>query len=480
MKTIKYITLVIFLISWLPGISQEQMTLQQAREMALRKNENLKVAAKQIEKAEAQKAAARTLRLPSLSATGMGIYQDNDFEMELTLPTQKPNPMTGELEPNIMTNPETGEPVIGPDGNPVFNMYAWLPLNVSLSGAYLAGIALEQPVFTGGKISAGNKMADIGIEMADENKSLQQMNTIAEADNAYWTYISVSQKVKLAQQAVDMLEELVEKARDAHEVGMSSRNDLLKAQVEYNSAKLNLQKAQNSLELSRMDLCRVTGLPFGTAITAVDTTVSVNRPLDLATENETVNQRPEYQLLKKNIDLQEQQIKMTKADFLPTAGIQAGYNHIGGIDFGGTDFSNTSLNVLASVKIPIFHWGEGMKKINAAKIDKEIQELELEKNKLLLQLETEQARLNLQLAWERIQLNETALEQAEENLRVTRDNYEVGMETITEYLIAQTQWQEAFSELIDSKTDFKMKETAWLKATGRLSFSPADSKSAGE
>jgi outer membrane protein TolC len=317
-------------------------------------------------------------------------------------------------------------------------------------------------------------MANIGLEMAGENKTLQQMNTIAEADNAYWTYISVSQKVKLAQQAVDMLTELVEKARDAHEVGMSGRNDLLKAQVELNNAKLNLQKAKNGFELSRMDLCRVTGLSFSTGITALDTTVLVNRPAEIFPAEETVNQRPEYRLMQKNIELEEQNIRMTKADFLPTAGIQAGYNHIGGIDFGGTDFSNTSLNVLASVKIPIFHWGEGVKKINAAKIDKEIKELELEKNRKLLQLEAEQARLNLQLAWERIQMNETALEQAEENLRVTLDNYEVGMETITEMLMAQTQWQEAFSELIDSKTDYKIKETAWLKATGRLTISPAD------
>lgn len=470
MKTFKYIILFIFLITGMQGVAQEKMTLQQARDMALRKNENLKVATKQIEKAEAQKAAARTLRLPSLSATGLGIYQDKDFEMELTLPTQKPNLQTGELKPNIMVNPETGEPVIGPDGNPVFNMYAWLPLNVSLSGAYLAGVALEQPVYTGGKISAGNKMAEIGIEMAVENRTLQQMNTLAEADNAYWNYISVSQKVKLAQQAVNMLEELVKKAEDAFEVGMSGRNDLLKAQVELNNARLNLQKTKNGFELSRMDLCRVTGLPFSTEIMAVDTAVSVSQPAGIGLESETVQQRPEYQLLQKNIDLQEQQIRMTKADFLPTAGIQAGYNHIGGIDFGGTDFSNTSLNMLASVKIPIFHWGEGVKKINAAKIDKEIYELELEKNKQLLQLETEQARLNLQLAWERIQMNETALEQANENLRVTRDNYEVGMETITELLMAQTNWQKAFSELIDSKTDFKIKETAWQKVTGRLSL----------
>ena len=77
-------------------------------------------------------------------------------------------------------------------------------------------------------------------------------------------------------------------------------------------------------------------------------------------------------------------------------------------------------------------------------------------------------------------MNETALEQAEENLRVTRDNYEVGMETMTGYLMAQTEWQQAYSELIDSKSDFKIKETVWLKATGKLEILPADQDSAGE
>lgn len=468
MKTIQYITLFILSIAWFGGTSQETMTLQQCREMALRKNENLKVAGKQLEKAETQKAIARTYRLPNFSATGMGIYQNKDFEMELILPTQKPNLLTGELEPNLLIDPSTGYPVMGQDGNPIFNMYAWLPLNVSLSGAYMAGIAMEQPIYTGGKINAGNQMADIGIEMAGENRTLQQMNTLEEADKAYWTYISVSEKVKLAQQAVNMLDEIVQKARNAHEVGMANRNDLLKAQVEYNSARLNLQKAQNGLELSRMDLCRVTGLPFDTGITPLDTIIPVSIPADILLSNEALEQRPEYRLMQKNIAMQEQNIRLTKADFMPVAGIQAGYNHIGGIKFSGTDFSNSSLNVLASVKIPLFHWGEGMKKINAAKIDMEISELEMEKNQQLLQLEMEQARLNLKLAGERITMNENALEQAEENLRVARDNYEVGMETVTGYLMAQTQWHQSRSELIDSKTDFKIKETAWLKVTGSL------------
>lgn len=467
MKKFKYIIILVFLFLGINLNAQEKITLQQCREMALQKNEDLKMADRQMEKAKVEKDAAKTLRLPKFSATGTGIYINQDFEQELTLPTKTPNQQTGELEPNIMINPATGEPVIGPDGNPVFNMYAFLPLSVSLKGTYLAGVTLEQPIYTGGKINAGNEMAKIGVEMAGENIELQKMNTLAEADNAYWNFVSVNEKVKLAQEAVDLLGEIVQDVRNSYEVGMIHKNDLLKAQVEFNNATLDLQRAKNGRELSRMNLCRITGLPLNTQVVALDTLISIE-PILMNDSAAVISERPEYQLLEKNIHFQEENIKMTRADFLPTAGIQAGYSYLGGLEFNNENYSNSGLNVMASLKIPIFHWGEGLKKIDAAKIDKEISTLKLEKNRQLLQLEVEQARLNLNLAYERIQMSETALEQAEENLRVTRDNYEVGMEKLTDLLKAQTRWQEAYSNLIDAKTDFKIKKTNWLKGTGRL------------
>lgn len=451
-----------------PAWGQEVLTLERARQLALGQNENLRMAAMQQDKARQQQAAARTLRLPAFSASGTGIYQDKDFEMELMLPTLVPNPATGELEPNIMLNPITGQPVTGPDGNPVFNMYAWLPLEVSLSGAYVMGLSMEQPLYTGGKISAGNRMADIGLEMAAENINLQRSNTIMEADRAYWTFISVTQKLRLAEQALMMLEELVQLAQNSHEVGMSSRNDLLRAQVEYNNARLELHKARNGLELSRMNLCRVTGLPFDTPIVAADTMIEAGRPMPETMAAIRTEQRPEYRLLQQKLSMSEQNIRMARAEFLPTAGLQAGYNHIGGLEFSGTEFSNTSLNVMGSVKIPLFQWGQGIRKVNAARIDKEIMELELQKNQQLMQLEAEQARLNLLLAYERIEMSRQALQQAEENLRVSRDNYELSMETMSSLLMAQTQWQQAFAETIEARADFRIKESEWLKANGSL------------
>lgn len=80
----------------------------------------------------------------------------------------------------------------------------------------------------------------------------------------------------------------------------------------------------------------------------------------------------------------------------------------------------------------------------------------------------EQARLNLKDAHLRLEMAAAAMEQAEENLRVSSDNYEVGMGLLTDLLEAQTQWQSARSEQIEAGADLRMKETAWLKATGIL------------
>ncbi len=85
-----------------------------------------------------------------------------------------------------------------------------------------------------------------------------------------------------------------------------------------------------------------------------------------------------------------------------------------------------------------------------------------------MKLEIEQARLNVLDAQTRVQLAQESLKQADENLRVHTDNYEVGMAVLTDLLEAQAQWQQVYSELIEAKADMKLKETAWQKALGTL------------
>lgn len=447
---------------------QEVISLERAREMALEQNQNIKIADKNLQKAQAEKKATQTLYLPSLSGSATMAYLSNDFKEDIYMPTFVPDPATGQLVPNIMINPLTNQPVMGADGNPVFNMYAYLPLELSIKGAYMAGVNIEQPLFTGGKIVTANKMAALGIEMANQNIELQKVNTIAEADQSYWLYVSVREKVRLATIAVRMLDSLVVRVKNSVKSGLVHQNELLKVQVKYNNATLDLQKAKSGLELTRMSLCRVVGLPFETKIELTDTVVDYSDQLLTNFGSEDVTQRPEYQLMSQQVAMEEEQIKLKRADFLPTVGVSAGYSYLGGIEFGDQNMTNKGFNIMGSVKIPLFHWGEGIQKIRSSNLSKEIKELELDRNSQLLQLEIEQSKYNLQDAFLRIKMAEKALSQSDENLRLSKNNYELGAELMTDLLIAQTQWQQAFSDLIEAKTDFKVKETQYLRVVGKL------------
>lgn len=448
--------------------AQQKMSLEDCRQLALQQSEEVKIASQQIEKAKQEKAAMKTQYLPSLSGDVTGVYINKSFKEDLYLPTVTPDLTTGELTPNVMVNPLTGDPITDSDGNPIFNMYAWLPLEISVKGAYMAGVNIQQPIYTGGKIITANEMAATGIDLAYENKNLQETNSIYEADQAYWLYVAVKEKVNLASSYKKLLENLVETVTNSFDAGMITKNEVLKANVKLNDAKLQLQKAQSGLELSRMALCRITGLDYNTQIIATDSIINIDDGIIIKNENLDISNRPDYNLLKKQVVLANQKIKLSKADFLPTAGIQLGYNYIGGVKISDSNYTSNNLTVLATLKIPIYHWGEGKYKNQSAKIDADIKQLELDKYSRLMQLEIEQAKLNLKDGSTRVKMSEEALVQAEENLKESNDNYELGMEILPNLLEAQTQWQQAYSEIIDAKADYKLKESALLKAYGIL------------
>lgn len=62
------------------------------------------------------------------------------------------------------------------------------------------------------------------------------------------------------------------------------------------------------------------------------------------------------------------------------------------------------------------------------------------------------------------------MRQADENLRVMRNRYAASMAPLTDLLDAQSQWQQAESNLIEAQTQYKIYETEYLRATGSLNF----------
>lgn len=462
MKRMKYILISICLAVVFPVSAQQVLTLGQCREMALKNNKRMAIAAENRGKAGYDVKTYLANFLPKLSATGNSLFTTASMEKTIPggyLPTFVPD-ANGQLVPNILTTV---------DGIPIFKEYAYFPdidLELKLNGTYIAGLCLEQPIYMGGKINSAYRMSKIGEEIAGLNEVKTRAEVILQSDEAYWTYMQMVELAKTARAYKDLVRQLLQDVENAHNAGMKPRNDLLKVQVKLNEAELQVLQAENGVRLSRMNLCHVIGLPLTTEIAAED-------PLDEQAFNSfpssDITARPEYAILSKQIELKDQQIRLTRSEFLPNVGVLGNFSYANGLKLNGSNLlDKTFFSAVVSVSIPIFHWGEGHSKIKSATAERNIVAFQRDELSEKMELELQQARNMLDESKMEIMLTTRSLAQVEENMQESRDRYDAGMETMSDHLESQTLWQQACSKLIRAKASARLSETRYLKAAGKL------------
>lgn len=474
MRKLLIIVAVLLSVSQSECFAQEiVLNLQKCREMAVENSKKMQVAAEQQKKAGYDWKSYRANFLPKISGSGLYAYMHKKMNYKIDggyLPVYQSSDVGQAIPLNSIQLGPDGKPVMGADGLPLFKQYAFLPdieLALGLRNVYSVGVMLEQPVYMGGKVRSAFKMASIGKEMAELNVHSSRAQVLTESDEAYWQYVRVKEQLKSAEKYLEVVSELVKNVTDAIETGMASQNDLLKAQVKQNEAELLVSKANNGVALSRMNLCRVIGVDLYSQVDVNDS-LCAESTLNLLDMGNDITARPEYNLLEKQVELKSKEVALTRADFLPQLGVSASYAYGDGISLNAESDGVASFAAVASLKIPIYHWGEGRNKVKAVKAEQEMARLQQEELSQMMQLEVAKTRFNVEDAAARVKMTEKSLSQAEENLQVSRNRYEVGMETITNYMEAQAQWQKAWSDAIDARAELRLSETYYLKATGKL------------
>ena len=411
-----------------------RLSMEQCRDMALTTSEELKQADNRLRQAELDDKIAATARLPKIEGSATGAYVLPDIEM-------------------------TG-------------------MELAMRGTYMAGLTLTQPIYTGGKISAGRQMARLGRQIADQQLRMTRMDVLVDADNAYWSYIAVRRKVRMLESYSTQMDTIYKQTSSAVAAGMAIENDLLRIEAKRTEIEYQLQRARNGADLCRMALCNVIGAPLDTAIEPTDTTFNIESPTAMSLD---IARRPEVGLLEKQIDVNMQRIRDARSEMLPTVGLSAGYSYYGNIKLKGfADMGNGTTVpytqefrdgigiAMLAVKIPIFHWGESRKKMHKARYELDNSQLELQRNMRLMSIEAQQAVQNVEDGYRMIHTAESGLRQAEENLRVMRNRYAAAMSPLTDLLDAQSQWQQAQSNLIEAQTQYMIYRTDYLRATGQL------------
>lgn len=118
------------------------------------------------------------------------------------------------------------------------------PISINmLKNGKLAGVNAIQPLFAGGQIINGNKLAKVGQEVSELKLQLTQDEVELQTEQYYWQLVSLKEKLHTIEAANQLLADIHKDADVAVRAGVAMRNDLLQVQLRQNdlaSQKLKL------------------------------------------------------------------------------------------------------------------------------------------------------------------------------------------------------------------------------------------------
>ncbi|MCR4919746.1 MAG: TolC family protein [Prevotella sp.] len=478
------------------------LTVDSCRQMAMKSNKQLQVSRVRQDIAANLRKSARTKYLPHISA--LGTYQFTSRPISLLSEVQQQSlsslgntvgaslgqSMAG-LSGQLLT-PQTLQLLSGLGIDPA-GLQQVLNGNIGQATAQLnaegqkivdafdtdtrhlwAGtIMAVQPVFMGGSIVAMNRMARLNETLNQHTAEATRQTIIYTVDQAYWQVVSLRAKQQLADSYVKVLEQLDSDVSKMIAEGVATKSDGLSVSVKLNEARLTLQKVDNGLQLSRMLLCQLVGLPIDAAVTLADedgiASTAGHTAQTVAASHTSVEARPELHALETGVKMSQQMVNILKAGNLPQVALTGGYAVMNPNVFDGFQKKFGGFwNVGVLLRVPLWNWGDVAYKVRAAKGANTIARLEMEDMREKMQLQAEQSQLQLSEADKRLQTAMNSMASAEENLRMANLGFKEGVVPTSTVMEAQTGWLQAKSAVIDAHIDCIMSQENWKKAVGQL------------
>lgn len=504
----KIISILLFTCSFAFVNAQQTLSLQQCRELALEHNKSLKIAEENVRAAQQLSKAAFTQFLPNFSAFGnytwnqknisllgedahlpVGVI-DKNGKFGIGTPTSMPKP-NGDgtfsfdglaidnkfaiIEKQPVPLDAEGKP-FNPETNPEklqWKNHALLPksaMEFDMHNIFVGGISFVQPIFMGGKIVQLNNIAKYNEKIAEARVQDKTEALLVNVDEAYWRVVSVENKVNLAKEFRNLIAKLDTNMTAMQEEGVATKADALKVKVKLNEAEVALAKAENGLNLSRMALNQLCGLPLQEKVVLTDTNLDGATDIQpMLSIDQVWQNRPEIKMLTQAGNIAEANKKLMVSRFLPNIALTGSYITTNPNSFNGYEKKFGGMfTVGVSAIVPLFHFGERVHTLNAARSSAVIAKLEMEEAKEKIELQVSQNSFRITESLKKQEATRKNIEQAEENLSYANEGFDAGVITSTDLLMAQTAWLSAKSEYIDATVDVKLNNVYLKKSLGVL------------
>jgi outer membrane protein TolC len=427
--------------------AQQAYTLEQIKDSALHNNIAIRHARHSIDAAKEQRKEAFTKYFPNVSGTGLW-FNANQGMAQASI---NPSEMVPASLASTLATMLPAEALVA-----LAN-----PISISMmKNGTIGSLMAVQPVFAGGQIINGNKLAKVGEEVSRLQLQLSENEVEKTAEQYFWQLASLQEKMKTVDAVDTLLADIHKDVDVAVRAGLAMRNDLLQVELRQNDIESQRLKLQNGISIVRLLLSQYCGLR-DTSFTITYQSDAPSTLLSRQDHDQALLGTAEYQLLDKQVEATSLQKKIAVGQNLPSVAVGAGYNYHNLLD------NNTTFGmVFATVSVPISDWWGGSHTIKRRKIEHQQAVEQLEDNAQLLQIRMQNAWNGLEESYQQLLLAQRGIEQAKENLRLNRNYYKAGISKMSDLLEAQMLYQQSCDKQTDAFANYQNKLLEYRQATG--------------
>ena len=399
-------------------VAASPLTIERALELAVTRNEGLKVSTERLRESQANVSAARAAYLPTLDVNFL--YTPTQASPLLKIPA-------GVFGPNEQT------------------------FRANLIRENVVRFDISQPLYTGGRLNhafgaqaAVQEGSRLDVERARQQLTLRVYET-------FYAALMADQGVRTSAEGVKIAERHRELAQVRFEAGSAARLDVLRAEVEFANARARLIRARSTASVSYQALRMVLSLPQGEALQLAGTLEEVP-PLPAPTELEkALPVRADIRALGQQREAAERLVSMANAELKPTVALSGNFQYQEDGVNQLFDTTNRSYQFGVAVRVPLFN-GPAVSARRAA-ASARMQQAEHGANAALdsARLELATASTELAAAEEIVATQEKAVELAREGLGIAEVSYENGVVTVAELNDARLSLLETEFELMQAK-----------------------------
>jgi outer membrane protein len=346
----------------------------------------------------------------------------------------------------------------------------------SVTKSYTTTLSVNQLLYDFGKTGNALDAARWGTRSSQQDLERIVQEAVLNVKQAYFALLQAKQLVLVEQKTVEQSESHLKQAQAFFRAGSKPRFDVTRAEVDVNTARLGLINANNSVRVRTIALNNAMGIDPGTA-TDIDDAFppAAEVPSLEKAQADSLKDRPELMKTEADIEAAKARVRTEESNYFPTLSANGAYNWASGTqDLGqlpnGIPLQGNvqnSWNAGVMLSVPLFQGGLTRGRVSEARADLIALEIQRDAANQSILLDVNQAYADMDGAKLRIDVMESSLQKARENLELAQGRYEAGIGPYIEVTDAQLSAVHAETDHIQAQYDYQLSVARLLKAMGR-------------